>query len=107
MIHSFLLPFIGILMMLGAGFIGGFYEYAAAYDLAGSHPLTSEKKKRFFGKMLQISLIMGGLYLIVTYMDILLAALAYFYAEYGFPKIVKSRYEKFFAAAKEQASNHE
>jgi hypothetical protein len=94
--YTFLFALLGILMMLGAGFIGGFYAYASEHNLLESHPLTTPKRKRVLGKMLQITLIIGALYLIVNSMDILLAGLAYFYSEYGLPRIMGTRYERIF-----------
>ena len=93
---TIILPLIGVLLMLAGGFIGGFYAYAAENQLQDKHPLTAEKKKRTMGKILQLTLILGALYLIVVTVDIALAGLAYIYAEYGFPRIMRSRYKRIF-----------
>lgn len=93
---TILLPILGVFLMLAGGFIGGFYAYAAENQLQDRHPFTAEKKKRTIGKVLQLTLILSALYIIVDSMDIALAGLAYLYAEYGFPKIMRSQYERIF-----------
>lgn len=96
---TIILPLIGVLLMLAGGFIGGFYAYAAENHLQDKHPLAAEKRKRTLGKILQLTLILSALYLIVITVDITLAGLAYIYAEYGFPKIMRSRYKRIFGQA--------
>jgi len=100
---TIILPLIGVLLMLAGGFIGGFYSYALENNLQDKHPLTAEKKKRTMGKVLQLTLILGALYLIVITVDIALAGLAYIYAEYGFPRIMRSSYKKIFGQAANNA----
>lgn len=102
MFYSTFLPLIGVLMMLCAGYIGGFYEYAAKNEVAQRHPFTAEKKIRLYGKMLQYTLIAGSIYVLVNTVDVILAGLVYLYAEFGLPRVMRSKYEKIFDNQKKQ-----
>ncbi len=96
--------------MLMGGFIGGFFAYASENDLTQKHPVTANKKKQFYGKILQYSSFAAGIYFIV-YSEIessaILAGLIYLYADYGFPKVMRLKYEKIFAGSPSEAKNQE
>ena len=107
MIHSIILPVIGILMMLCAGFIGGFYAFADENDVALRHLWTATKRRQLYGKMLQYTLIAGSLYVIVYTVDILLAGLVYLYSEYAFPRVMRAKYEKIFFKENLETNNQD
>ena len=100
--YSILLPLIGIVLMLCAGFIGGFFAYAVENKLEAHHPYTTEKKIKYLGKMLQYIMIALAIYIIINTVDIALAVLAYLYAEYFFPKVLQGKYQNIFSQGNQE-----